>query len=113
MRLRIITSSTSIFDIISNATLYPSKTEYVAYSGDLTNGAVTLGSQSMLNVGDYGIITIKKYDSYRISIYVASNSENGKLLSSVCNKDSISLKFVYIMSGATQAVQTIRIDKAT
>lgn len=105
-------SGVNIFDILSNLDSYPAKTEYYCYSTQITNGSSTLGN--LLNTGDYGIVSIKKYDEWMITISIISANSMGKTHMAIGNKNNTSIKFVNNDPGAsTNKVTTTTINKAT
>ena len=105
-------SGVSIFDIISDLNSYPAKTEYYGYSASITNGSSTLGS--LLNTGDYGVVSIKKYSEWHITISIISGNSNGKTHMACTNKNNTSIKFVNNDPAAsTDKVTSTTINKAT
>lgn len=105
-------SDVSIFDIISDLNSYPAKTEYYGYTASITNGSSTLGS--LLNTGDYGVVSIKKYSEWHITISIISGNSNGKTHMACTNKNNTSIKFVNNDPAAsTDKVTSTTINKAT
>lgn len=105
-------SDVSIFDIISDLNSYPAKTEYFGFSGFITNGSSTLGD--LLSTGEYGVVSIKKYDEWHITISIISGNSNGKTHMASTNKNNTSIKFVNNDPNAsTDKVTSTTINKAT
>ena len=104
-----LSTPVSIFDVLTDRSLYPSSNAYWATAAKLTNGNNTFSS--LLSINDNAIVRIDVYSEWYMGIEI-NDASHGNALIAWANKITTQLKFIQINTSTSPYVSQVTINKA-
>lgn len=105
-----LSTSTSIFNVLNDRSLYPINNVYWSTAEKLTNGNDTFSS--LLSIHGNSIVRIEVYSEWYMGIEI-NDASHGTALIAWANKTTTQLKFIQINPSTSPYVSQVTLDKAT